>query len=190
MVINFLIALIGYLIGSIPMGYLIAKWHGIEDIRSFGSGNTGATNVSRALGIKYFFIVFFLDAFKSYAFLRFLGYCGVADFSLFLAAFALMIGNGASIFLQFKGGKGIATSAGILLALDAHIFFVMLGLWLGVLAASRTVGFASVVILLAGPLIAFYCNASLLMFYFICFLTCWGLYLHRENIARYWTAGI
>lgn len=60
---------IAYIVGAFPVGYWLARWHGIDDIRQYGSGNIGATNVARALGLKYFFIVLFLDSFKAYGFL-------------------------------------------------------------------------------------------------------------------------
>ena len=84
------VSLAAYLVGGIPTGYLIAKWWGIKDIRAHGSGNIGATNVARALGAPFFFLVFFLDAFKASAFLLFAHYLGIATLYLYVAAAALI----------------------------------------------------------------------------------------------------
>src|SRR5690348_15473304 len=101
-----------YLVGAIPTGYLIAKLKGITDIRQHGSGNIGATNVSRILGKHYFFLIFFLDAGKAYLFIHALK----AHFSFnYLCIFAsiVLVGNGYSIFLRGSGGKGVATLFGL-----------------------------------------------------------------------------
>src|ERR1700730_10712106 len=105
-------AIIAYLVGAIPTGYIIAKLKGISDIRQHGSGNIGATNISRVLGKHYFFLIFFLDAGKAYLFLQLIK--PYFDFS-YLCFFAgiLLFGNGYSIFLRGTGGKGGATLCGL-----------------------------------------------------------------------------
>src|SRR5436190_22909736 len=98
MLVNFSViitAVVAYLIGAIPTGYIIAQLKGIADIRKYGSGNIGATNVSRALGVSYFFIVFFLDAGKSFLFIYLISSC----FSLtyrYCFAYLVLLGNGIS----------------------------------------------------------------------------------------------
>src|SRR5581483_8545951 len=107
-----------YLIGAIPCGYLIARACGINDIRNHGSGNTGATNVGRILGLKYFFLIFFLDCLKAYAVLAVLAHYGFEQSDLIIPALALLVGNAFPLFLRFRGGKGVATSVGILAAIN------------------------------------------------------------------------
>jgi glycerol-3-phosphate acyltransferase PlsY len=123
-----LLALLAYLLGSVPFGLMIAKTRGV-DPRKSGSGNIGATNVGRLLGRKYFFIVFTLDLFKGL--LPMLAAAGVLaasatsrqsyraqDYALWLlVGFAAIFGHMFSLFLKFKGGKGVATSAGVILGL-------------------------------------------------------------------------
>ena len=105
-----------YLIGSIPTGYLIVKAKTGQDIRTVGSGSTGATNVKRVLGKKYFFIVMLLDALKGALPVVLAEHFISAGSSLglapVLAAVAVIIGHSKSIFLQFKGGKSVASGVG------------------------------------------------------------------------------
>ncbi len=113
-----------YLAGSIPFGYLVALWVRGIDIRTVGSGNLGATNVGRTLGFRYFWLVLLLDLLKGYLptigfpwlLYRFIGSCPV-DLPVLLAL-AAILGHTFPIYLGFRGGKGVATSLGGVLALD------------------------------------------------------------------------
>jgi len=116
--------LLGYLIGSIPFGYLVYYWVKGVDIRTVGSGNIGATNVGRNLGFRYFLLVFALDVLKGFVptaglplGLKSLGIVPPADLPVFVAL-ASILGHNFPVYLRFKGGKGVATSLGGLLALD------------------------------------------------------------------------
>jgi glycerol-3-phosphate acyltransferase PlsY len=116
--------LLGYLIGSIPFGYLIFYAARGIDIRTVGSGNIGATNVGRNLGFRYFLLVFALDVLKGFlptfglpSAVRALGVEPPADLPVFVAI-ATILGHNFPVYLGFKGGKGVATSLGALLALD------------------------------------------------------------------------
>src|SRR5580704_4192556 len=116
-----LIVVVSYLIGSIPWGYLFARAKGI-DIRQQGSGNIGAANVHRVMGKKWGYLVFFFDFFKGFLSVK-LGFLIAAYFSMnpvlggVIAGIACILGHDYSIWLGFKGGKGIATLAGAVLAL-------------------------------------------------------------------------
>lgn len=177
---------LAYLVGSIPTGFLIARWRGVVDIRAHGSGNIGATNVARILGFKYFFLVFFIDASKAYLVLKLLAYYDLSQIMLIVAAYGLIIGNGASIFLQFRGGKGVATGFGILLALAPIIIPCAFAIWLVVRLITNTVGVASAVSLAALPPLAFYfLDSNWPLVGFICCMALWGMFLHRENIKQY-----
>lgn len=153
MIIPFYLYVIGYLIGSLPIGFIIARLKGIGDMRRLGSGSTGATNVARVLGTKYFFLVFALDFLKTYLYLFLMYNFKFTVAQLMPVAFMLQLGNILSIFLQFKGGKGMATTAGILAFFDPWLAFMLLGKWLAMFMLSRTVGIASV-----------FCAAFLLVF--------------------------
>src|SRR5271166_804174 len=117
--------LLGYLIGSIPFGYLVYYWIRGVDIRTVGSGNIGATNVGRNLGFRYFLLVFALDVLKGFVptaglplGLKSMGIVPPADLPVFVAL-ASILGHNFPVHLRFKGGKGVATSLGGLLALRA-----------------------------------------------------------------------
>ena len=120
--LQILLALVvGYLIGSIPTGYIIVKAKTGEDIRKVGSGSTGATNVKRVLGKKWFFIVMILDAIKgalpvvlAVLFLHAYAKYGITPVA---AAVAVLVGHSKSIFLKFTGGKSVASGVGTIIAL-------------------------------------------------------------------------
>ncbi|MBC8105324.1 MAG: glycerol-3-phosphate 1-O-acyltransferase PlsY [Anaerolineae bacterium] len=117
---------IAYLLGSIPFGLLIGKARGV-DVRTAGSKNIGATNVGRLLGRKFFFLVFFLDMLKSFVPMLIASMIvrRIPDqdrdrliyLLWLLVGFAAVLGHMFSVFLGFKGGKGVATSAGLMLGL-------------------------------------------------------------------------
>lgn len=172
-----------YCIGSIPTGYLVARTKGIENIRKHGSGNIGATNVARLLGVRYFFLVFLLDAFKAFICLWLLRRWGFDATVVHLAAAALLLGNGCSLFLNFTGGKGIATSVGILAALSPQLLGAVLVPWLVVLAATKTVGIASVVALACAPVLAWFLAPELLLL--TLFMSGWGIWRHQSNLVRF-----
>src|SRR5262249_5584051 len=144
-----LTAVVAYLIGSVPFGYLVARWRGIDILR-YGSGNIGATNVGRILGKSYGLVVFVLDFLKGaipVAVARALTAkdVGVPRHTLpVTAAIAAFLGHLLPIFLRFRGGKGVATGAGavvVLTPLPAAFAFLA---WGTTLAATRYVSVASI----------------------------------------------
>ncbi|NLM33582.1 MAG: glycerol-3-phosphate 1-O-acyltransferase PlsY [Acholeplasmataceae bacterium] len=127
--IKYLLLIIAYLIGSIPFGLIISKLKGI-DIRQHGSKNIGSTNVARVLGFKYGLIVLLLDSLKGAIFVALFTlkilpneYCLINPIIYGLAA---TIGHSFSIYLRFKGGKAVATTAGTLLAYDPILLVIAL----------------------------------------------------------------
>ena len=186
--INLIIcSLIGaYLVGALPIGYLIAKYHGI-DIRTIGSGNIGATNVARFLGLKYFFIVLFLDAFKAYGYLVFCAALGLPKGALLLSAVALLFGNSYSIFLNGSGGKGVATLVGIMFAINPMLCVALFATWLIALAFLRNIGIASVISAILIPLYAIVLT-DMYGFLFMLLVAGWILWRHRINIRMYYMA--
>jgi len=140
---KFLITIIiSYLFGSIPFGYIISKMKGI-DITKLGSGNIGATNVGRYLGKKYFFIVLFLDALKGFIpTLLFKTIYGI-EYGIIAGLFSV-IGHSYTIFLKFRGGKGVATGLGISLALIPYETILGFIFWLIVLYISKIMAIASI----------------------------------------------
>jgi glycerol-3-phosphate acyltransferase PlsY len=172
-----------YGIGAIPTGYWVAYWGGIKDIRNHGSGNIGATNVARILGIHYFIPVFLLDAAKAAAYLMLLtAYC--YNESLILAsAVALVIGNSYSFFLHFTGGKGFATTAGIVWTLKPWLALLLFGIWTFMALLTRTVGIASAITCLGLAISGMVCHDYLSLTFIGMGL--WGIWRHVDNIKRY-----
>lgn len=178
-----------YLIGSIPTGYLIVKMMTGQDIRTIGSGSTGATNVKRVLGKKWFFIVMFLDALKGAlpVVLAKLYAGDISGMGLFpvLAAVAVIIGHSKPVFLQFKGGKSVASGVGTILALNWQVGLVIALVWSVVTYISRYVSLGSIVALSLSPFIMHYVGHAPIAYIGYCALgAVYIIYLHRENIVR------
>jgi glycerol-3-phosphate acyltransferase PlsY len=150
----------GYLLGSIPFGYVVGKLRGI-DIRKVGSGNIGATNVVRVLGKQYGYPVFVLDFLKGFAAVKMSMLIatsappewGSPEIVGIIAAIATVIGHSFPVWLQFRGGKGVATSAGALFGLMPLATVIALIIWTSVFWLTRYVSVASMVTAVALPLV-------------------------------------
>ena len=144
--------LLAYFIGSIPTGYIVVKTKTGEDIRTIGSGSTGATNVKRVLGKKWFFIVLLLDAFKGAlpVILATLFVTRGVSFGIapVLAAISVIIGHSKSCFLGFKGGKSVASGVGTILALNWQVGLLIAGIWGIITYTTKHVSVGSIVALL------------------------------------------
>jgi glycerol-3-phosphate acyltransferase PlsY len=186
------IALAGYLLGSIPTGYLAGRARGI-DIRTVGSGNMGATNVFRTLGKTAGVIVLVVDGLKGYAACVWL--CdGVltlmklptTDAGLYriIAGIAAVLGHNFTCWLKFKGGKGIATSAGVYFALAPLAVSVALGAWIIVFALSRYVSVASIAAAVALPATVWLMPDSLTLRIVTTALGLLAIVKHKSNIER------
>jgi len=183
--INYLLLIIfGYLLGSIPWGYLISKTKGI-DIRKVGSGNIGGTNVIRALGTKWGLLVAILDLLKGvipvYLAISFL----VFDWQIASVAITPVLGHIFPVWLGFKGGKGVATTLGVLfIILEWKILLPFLLVWLLVLVVSQISSFSNLLIVSYLPLTLWFSSFSLA--YFVLGLALFALiwWAHRENLQR------
>jgi len=187
-----------YLVGSIPFGYLVTYWARGIDIRTVGSGNLGATNVGRTLGFRYFVLVLLLDLLKG--FLPTLGFpilvsriTGTAPPDLpVLVALAAILGHTFPIYLKFRGGKGVATSLGTVLALDPVSCAVALLVFGGALLVTRYVSLSSLVAGLAFVAAHFARDSSPLsrehiaMSLFSIAVLALLFVRHRGNLARIW----
>lgn len=177
-----------YLIGSIPTGYIIVKALKGTDIRTIGSGSTGATNVKRVLGTKWFFTVMILDALKgaipvllAYKYFNFIDYIGLAPV---IAAIAVIIGHSKSIFLNFTGGKSVATGVGTILALCWPVGLSIAVIWGVITYFSKYVSLGSVVAISLAPVLMTVFGQSI---YYICFAAIGAVYvviMHKDNIKR------
>jgi glycerol-3-phosphate acyltransferase PlsY len=176
--------LAGYLIGNINGGYIIGRVIGGIDIREHGSKNAGATNVNRVLGSKPAALALATDLIKGVAAVIIGRSIGGGDMGAILAGVAVVCGHNWPVFLGFKGGKGIATSLGVLISLDYRVALILLALGIIIIVTTRYVSLASVVgALLYPPLaIAFRLSMELTVFSFV--ISIFALVRHRENIKR------
>jgi len=187
--------LTSYFLGSIPTGYLFAKWKGI-DIRTVGSGNIGATNAFRVLGKRVGTIVLLVDALKG--FLACVGIGGLCSFWLgnvgsqrisresimLLSGVCSILGHNFTCWLRFKGGKGVATSAGVLLALTPLALALTFVIWLVVFKVSRYVSLASIVAAIVMPVIVAVTGSPRPTVLAMTFLGLLAIYKHRSNFKR------
>ena len=183
-----LTALIAYLIGSIPTGYIIVKTKTGDDIRTIGSGSTGATNVKRVLGKKWFFITLLLDAFKgalpvilAKSFITAGSSIGLAPV---IASIAVILGHSKSCFLSFNGGKSVASGVGTILALNWVVGLIIAVIWGVITYSTKYVSVGSIIALLLSPILMFLFKAPIAYVFYCALGAIYIVYLHRENIKR------
>lgn len=188
---QFLFLVFSYLIASIPFGYLLAKKYAKIDIRLHGSKNIGATNVMRLAGKKLAFFTLILDGFKG-AFMiiiaRFMFY-DVNNLHLFLVLIGsvCVLGHIYSVYLNFKGGKGVATAIAVLLSLDFAVGMLAICFWILTFCACRISSISSLVAVFSTVILSSAYGAPTSQIVF-----CLGLFVlifvrHRENILRIMT---
>ena len=180
--------IVAYIIGAIPTGYLIVKSKTGDDIRTIGSGSTGATNVKRVLGKKWFFITLLLDALKGATpvilaklFVTAFAKIGLAPV---LAAVAVIIGHSKSCFLNFKGGKSVASGVGTILALNWMVGAIIAVIWGTITYTTKYVSVGSIIALLISPILMFIFKAPVAYIFYCALGALYIVYLHRENIKR------
>ena len=185
-------AIVSYIFGAIPFGYLVVRLIAKKDIRRVGSGNIGATNVHRVLGIKWAVFVFCLDAFKGFAGAYLIPFAitpNAGGLVYIICGISAVLGHMYTVFLKFKGGKGVATSAGVILGLG-FVAPQLLGVLLGVLAIWFVIFIATRLVSLASLVSAFVFFLSSLIFLSIEFKVFSFLVMlfialrHKDNIKR------
>ena len=195
--ITFAVLLVGsYLLGSIPFGYLAGRLVGI-DIRQAGSGNVGATNVVRVLGKGYGYPVFALDVLKGFAAVKIamlMAPGGPPEWNSpemfgILAAVSSVLGHLYPPWLKFKGGKGVATSAGALLALTQVATLIGVAIWIIVFWLTRYVSLASITAAIVLPIVILLVssrdqNKGKLLVYASACVAVVVIWRHRSNVSR------
>lgn len=179
---------LGYIIGSIPTGYIVVKTKTGQDIRTIGSGSTGATNVKRVLGKKWFFAVLLMDAFKgalpvvlAYYFLNAYAQYGLTPV---LAAIFVLLGHSKSIFLGFTGGKSVASGVGTILALNLPVGICVALIWATITWFSKYVSLGSIIALLLSPILMWAFKQPIGYVIYCSIGAIYIVWLHRENIKR------
>jgi len=186
--LNLLILFLGYLFGSFPSGYLAGRIAKGIDIRSLGSGSTGATNVLRHIGKRAAITVFLLDVFKGVLSILLAKYLLLNDSWQVAIGLSTLIGHIWPVWLNWKGGKAVATGLGIFLGLSWQVGLATLGVFIIMITLFRIVSLASVSASLALPLIMFlsFSSSNISLPFLIVSLLAMILVIwrHRENIVR------
>ena len=192
--IGLIISLVlAYFVGSIPTSYILAKVLKKKDIREHGSGNVGATNVFRVVGKLPAIVALILDILKGVFAIAFLSgvffnntigiTMGLGPYKVLLGACAIS-GHVWSAFLKFKGGKGVATTAGVLSVLAPKALIGGFVIWLAVFLISRVVSVASIIAAIALPIFAIIFGYPIYMTLFCIVLCIMAVYKHKANIRR------
>ena len=176
------------MIGSIPTGYIIVKLAKNMDIRQIGSGSTGATNVKRVMGKKWFFIVLLLDAIKGIipvviAKLLVSAYAGIG-LAPVIAAIFVILGHSKSIFLNFTGGKSVASGVGTIIALSPMAGLSTAAIWALITYTSKYVSLGSIIALSLSPFLMYLFNQPVCYIIYCGIGAIYIIWLHRENIKR------
>lgn len=187
---------VGYLIGGIPFAYLVVRWRTGQDIRTIGSGNVGATNAGRLLGFQYFILVFLLDFAKgalpvlAAKALSDSGRLSGADYLPEVVGFATILGHLFPIYLGMKGGKGVATTIGVLLCLVPYATLAGLAAWVVLVLVTRMVSVGSLAFAVAFAVVYLFSAESpwaaseIALTGIVILLAVMIILKHRTNIRR------
>lgn len=180
-IITFIKVLVAYIVGSIPSGLIIGKGLFGKDLREYGSKNIGSTNAYRVLGIKGALLVFTADTLK--------GAIGVMLFKpdpmwMVIGGIMAMIGHNWSLFLKFKGGKGVATGLGLLIVLVPKISLIIIAIWVVIVLLTKYVSLGSMIAACSVPVLMYYFNQPIPFLVFGLVSALFVLIRHKANIKR------
>jgi len=182
--IAFLAAAIAYLIGSIPFAVIVSRVMGLPDPRSFGSGNPGATNVLRSGSKVAAVLTLAGDALKGWVPVWAAYRLGLAEEVVAVVVLAAFLGHVFSVWLRFKGGKGVATAAGAMLAMDWRVGAAALVTWLAVVIATRYSSLGSIVAALVAPAAVYGWRGAGPLLAATCVMCAVLLWRHAANIRK------
>jgi acyl phosphate:glycerol-3-phosphate acyltransferase len=171
-----------YLLGSIPFGLVLTRLAGQGDLRAIGSGNIGATNVLRTGNKALAVLTLLLDAAKGVAAVLILALWGPEAAAV--GAIAVLLGHLFPVWLGFKGGKGVATGLGVLLAYLWPVGLLTLAAWLIVAVATRYSSLAAVIAAIAAPILAWLISSETLPVAVVIVMAVLVLFRHIDNIGR------
>ncbi|MBE6598895.1 MAG: glycerol-3-phosphate 1-O-acyltransferase PlsY [Ruminococcaceae bacterium] len=179
--------LVPYMLGSINTAVIVSHVMYKDDIRKYGSGNAGFTNVMRTFGFKAAAITFTGDILKAIVSVM-LGWCFLGYLSAYIAGFACFIGHILPCFYQFKGGKGVLCSIAMIFVLDIRIFFVLVALFLIAVAITKYISFGSILGAMVFPILLNRINPTNPRLYMIEIIAVAigviVVFKHRENLKR------
>ena len=178
-----ILTLLSYLLGSIPAGFLVGSSAGV-DVRSAGSGNIGATNVARTLGWKKGLVTLFADVAKGFLPVMAAHLLDLGEAAAAAAGLAAFAGHLYPVFLRFKGGKGVATAAGVYLAAMPLGILVVLGVFILSMLAGRRVSLASMLAAVLAPAVAWVLSYPAEVAWMSLVIGILVVLRHRENIRR------
>lgn len=178
-----MISVIGYFIGSIPFSFIVSKYLGKIDIRDHGSGNSGATNVFRTLGKKAGLLAFLGDFIKGIMAAS-IGLIYFDKNGALICAGMAIIGHCYPVWLKFKGGKGVATSAGMIMTLTPLVGAVLIVFQLSLLFKTRLMSLASITASALYPLMVFAFGYPMEYVVYSAFIGLFVIYRHRANLVR------
>ena len=180
----FLGTVLGYLVGSIPFGFIFVKLSKNVDLRSYGSGSTGATNVSRVLGKKVAAFVAVLDALKAIGAYAIVINLTANPLAAFIAALAAIVGHCYPVWLGFKGGKGVSTSFGAAIIINTLPAILTFFVFIFAVIASKRVSIGSLTAAWTFFGISVFTKVAAMPMIFAIFLAIFLTITHRENIKR------
>lgn len=184
-ILHFLLGFVlGHVCGSIPSGlWLVQAFHGI-DIRNYGSKNIGTTNVFRTVGPKTAVLVLIADAFKGILAVGIMSYLFHNPLLDVVTALGALLGHNYSLFLGFKGGKGVATALGLLIFMMPKVAVASFGIWLVCVLLTRYVSLGSIMAAIFTPPLAWYLGYPSAYVIFSVVAAFFVVLRHKENIHR------
>ena len=184
-ILHFLLGFVlGHVCGSVPSGlWLVQAFHGI-DIRNYGSKNIGTTNVFRTVGPKTAVLVLIADAFKGILAVGIMSYFFHNPLLDVVTALGALLGHNYSLFLGFKGGKGVATALGLLIFMMPKVAVASFGIWLVCVLLTRYVSFGSIMAAIFTPPLAWYLGYPSAYVIFSVVAAFFVVLRHKENIHR------
>jgi glycerol-3-phosphate acyltransferase PlsY len=178
------VIILGYLVGAIPTGLLVVRLLAGEDIRRHGSGNIGTVNVLRVAGPGTAAVVLVVDILKGIVPVVLALRLGLAPWTVVLCGLAAIVGHNWSVFLGFQGGKGIATSFGVLLGLSWQAAAVAAAVWLITVALTRYASLGSLLAVVSVPITLWRLHQPDAYMYLGVVVALLAIYRHRANIQR------
>jgi acyl phosphate:glycerol-3-phosphate acyltransferase len=177
---NIIIAIISYLLGSVPFGFILTKIFLKKDIRNIGSGNIGATNVLRTGNKLIGYSTLILDILKAVIPIIFIKF--YYNDLIYIASLSVFLGHVFPLWLKFKGGKGVATYIGILFTINFIYGFIFIFTWVVFFIISRYSSLSSLISSISIPMYLHLTKGENIIFYIIIFVLIF--FTHRENIKR------